>query len=144
VNDNQEGAAGLEPDFVAGVLRDVRPTLGKDNYNQPLLAAAQKIGEHIAKAKSVTLEPLKVTKKGWFSPIAILLYVCIAAVIGGLVSIIPSFMKIAVPTAKSPTTWLTIVLLVLLVILFNVVGYDRAQRVLPSAFVSFSSRLGRC
>ena len=138
VNDKQEGAAGLEPDFVAGVLNDLRPTLQKDDYNRPLLTAAQKIGEHIANAKGVTLEPPKSTKSGgWFSPIAILLYVCAAAFIAGLVSIIPSFMKIAVPTAKSPTTWLTIVVLVLLVILFNIVGYEGAQRVLPSTLVSF-------
>jgi len=46
-------------------------------------------------------------------------------------------MKLAVPTAKSPTTWLTIVLSVLLVILFNIIGHDAAQRVLPSGLVNF-------
>jgi uncharacterized membrane protein YgcG len=138
VDDHQDGAAGLELEFVGSVLRDIRPALGKDNYNQALLTAAQKIGEHIASAKGVTLEPPKPTKSGgWFSPIAILLYVCIAAFIGGLVSIIPSFMKVVVPTAKSPTTWLTIVVVVVLVILFNIVGYDGMQRALPSTLVSF-------
>jgi uncharacterized membrane protein YgcG len=144
VQDKQEGAqvsSGLEPilpaDFVPGVLGDVRLALQKTDYNQPLLAAAQKIGERIAKEKSVTLDPPRSKSKGgWFSPIAILLYVCAAAFLAGLISIIPGFLKIAVPTAKSPTTWLTILILVLLAILFNVAP-DAVESVLPSNLASF-------
>jgi uncharacterized membrane protein YgcG len=138
VDDTQEGAAGSEPDFVARVLHEIHPLLRKDNYNQPLLAAAQKIGLHVANAKGVTLDPPKSTKSnGWFGPAAILLYICIAAFIAGLASIIPGFMKIAVPTMKSPTTWLTVIVLGLLAILFNFVGYEDAQTFLPSALVNF-------
>lgn len=144
VQDKQEGSQvgpGLESilpaDFTAGVLTDLHTALGRGDYNQPLLAAAQKIGERIAKAKGVTLDPPKPNKSGWFSPIAILLYICIAAFFVGLLSIVPAFMKLAVPTAKSPTTWLTIVLSILLVILFNIIGHDAAQRVLPSGLVNF-------
>jgi uncharacterized membrane protein YgcG len=144
IQDKQEGAhvgTGLEPvlsaDFVAGALGETRLALQNDDYNRPLLALAQKIGERIAKTKGVSLDPPKVKKSGWFSPIAILLYICIAAFIAGLLSIIPAFVKLAVPTAKSPTTWLTIVLSVLLVILFNFIGHDAAQRVLPSGLVNF-------
>src|SRR5713226_2981250 len=50
VQDKQEGAqvgSGLEPilppDFVTGVLNGIRLALQKTDYNQPLLAAAQKI-----------------------------------------------------------------------------------------------------
>ncbi len=144
VQDKQEDAQvspGLEPilpaDFVAGVLSGFRAALQKTDYNQPLLAAAQKIGERIAKEKGVTLDPPKSNSKGgWFSPIAILLYVCAAAFIAGLISIIPGFMKVAVPTAKSPTTWLTILILVLLAILFNV-WPDAVESVLPYTLASF-------
>jgi uncharacterized membrane protein YgcG len=145
VQDKQEGAqvgssldSILPADFVTGVLSDVRLGVQKDDYNQPLLAAAQKIGERIAKEKGVTLDPPKSTRSqgGWFSPIAIVLYVCAAAFLAGLISIIPGFMKIAVPTAKSPTTWLTILILVLLAILFNVVP-DAVESVLPYALANF-------
>jgi uncharacterized membrane protein YgcG len=142
VQDKQEGAqvgSGLEAilpaDFISGVLGGIRLALQNDDYNKPLLTAAQKIGERIAKAKGVTLDAPKSTG-GWFSPIAIVLYVCAAAFIAGLVSIIPGFMKVAVPTAKSPTTWLTILILVLLAILLNVVP-DAVERLLPSALASF-------
>jgi uncharacterized membrane protein YgcG len=144
VQDKQEGAqvgSGLESilpaDFIAGALARTRLALQDNDYNQPLLALAQKIGERIAKAKGVSLDPPKSNKSGWFSPIAILLYICIAAFIAGLLSIVPAFMKLAAPTAKSPTTWLTIVLSVLLVILFNFIGHDAAQRVLPSGLLNF-------
>jgi len=144
VEDKQQGAEvgpGLEQilpaDFTAGVLNNLRSALRKGDYNLPLLAAAQKIGERIAQAKGVTLDPPKPAKSGWFGPIAILLYVCIAAFIAGLVATVPVFMKLAVPTAKSPTTWLTIVLSVVLVIFFNLLGHDAAQRVLPSGLVNF-------
>jgi uncharacterized membrane protein YgcG len=145
VQEKQEGAqvgSGLESilpaAFVAGVLSDIRLALQKSDYNQPLLAAAQKIGERIAKEKGVTLDPPASAKSkgGWFSPIAIMLYICIAAFVAGLISIIPSFMKVAVPTAKSPTTWLTIIVLVLLAVLFNVMP-DAVESVLPSTFSSF-------
>jgi uncharacterized membrane protein YgcG len=135
VQDKREGI--LPADFAPGVLTDLHTALGSGDYNRPLLAAAQKIGERIAKAKGITLDPPKPNKSGWFSPIAIVLYICIAAFFVGLLSIVPAFMKLAVPTAKSPTTWLTIVLSVLLVILFNIIGHDAAQRVLPSGLVNF-------
>src|SRR5216684_1855529 len=145
VQDKQEGAQLgssldqiLPADFVPEVLSDIRVGLQKNDYNQPLLAAAQKIGDRIAKEKGVTLDPPKSTKSksGWFSPIAIVLYVCAAAFIAGLVSIIPGFMKVAVPTAKSPTTWLTILILVLLAIVFNVVP-DAVESMLPYALANF-------
>jgi len=144
VEDKHEAAqigTGLEavvpPDFAAAALK--RPLLQANDYNRPLIAIAETLGEHIATAKSITLHPPAPAKhkSGWFSPIAIVFYVCVAAMIVGLVSIVPSFMKFAVPTAKSPTTWLTIIVLVLLAILFNFIGYDAAQRVLPSALVGF-------
>jgi len=144
VEDKQEGSQvgpGLESilpaDFTAGVMTDLHTALQKGDYNQPLLAAAQKIGERIAKAKGVTLDPPKTNKSGWFSPIAILLYICIAAFIAGLAATVPVFVKFAVPTAKSPTTWLAIVLSVLLVVFFNLIGHETAQRVLPSGLVNF-------
>jgi uncharacterized membrane protein YgcG len=145
VQDKQEGAqvgSGLEPilhaDFAAAILSDIRLALQKTDYSQPLLAAAQKIGDRIAKEKGVPLDPPKSTKSkgGWFSPIAIVLYICAAAFVAGLASIIPGFMKIAVPTAKSPTTWLTIIVLVLMAVLFNIVP-DAVESVLPYALADF-------
>ncbi len=145
VQDKQEGAqvgSGLEPildaDFVASILSGIRVAVQENDYNQPLLAAAQKIGERIAKEKGITLDPPKSTKSksGWFSPIAIVLYVCIAAFIAGLISIVPSFMRVAVPTAKSPTTWLTVLIMVLLAVLLNVAP-DAVEAVLPYALANF-------
>ncbi len=51
---------GLEPiitdGFAGSVLRGIRPILRQGNYGGALLAAAQRLGQHVAEAKGVTIE----------------------------------------------------------------------------------------
>ena len=138
--EHAESGAGLATvlpgDFAGNILREDRPTLHIDSHGESVFSAVQQIGERIAKAKGVALDA-QPRKGSWFSPIAIILYVCIAAFIAGLVSIIPGVAKMVWQTFVSTTTWYILIAVGALVVVFVFIGHDRAKSVFGSNIVYF-------
>jgi uncharacterized protein len=131
------GLATLLPgDSTENVLRDDRPTLHMDSHGEAVFSAVQKIGAGIAKAKGARLDA-QPRKGSWFGPAAIILYTCIAALIAGLVTIIPGVARMVWQTFLSPTTWYILISVATVVVILLLIGHDQAVSLFGSNIVSF-------
>ena len=140
VKESEDHGDGLESALpgqtVSMILDGTRPSVHLDSHGQVLLDAARKIGSRVAKAKGVAMTPPP-RQGSWFGPAAIILYVCIAALIAGVVVIIPGLIKVVKQTFLSITTWYTLIAVGALIALFVIIGHDRAENILGLKLVSF-------